>query len=39
MNNLTDAGDYVFRGTGNTDRGYGYRLRPRTVGLQMGYNF
>jgi iron complex outermembrane receptor protein len=39
VNNLTDASDYVFRGTGNTDRGYGYRLRPRTIGLQMGYNF
>jgi outer membrane receptor protein involved in Fe transport len=39
VNNLTDVSDYVFRGTGNTDRGYGYRMRPRTVGLQMGYSF
>ncbi|WP_129777201.1 TonB-dependent receptor [Peristeroidobacter soli] len=39
VNNLTDASDYVWRGTGNTDRGYGYRLRPRTLGLQMSYNF
>jgi iron complex outermembrane recepter protein len=40
VRNLTDADDFTFR---DTDRlagaSYGYRLRPRTFGLQLGYAF
>lgn len=40
VRNLTDREDYAFRGTYDAGRPYfGYRLRPRTVGLQLGYNF
>jgi iron complex outermembrane recepter protein len=40
VRNLTDRDDYAFRGTYDAGRPYfGYRLRPRTVGLQLGYNF
>lgn len=40
VRNLTDRDDYAFRGTYDAGRPYfGYRLRPRTVGLQVGYNF
>jgi outer membrane receptor protein involved in Fe transport len=40
VRNLTDRDDYSFRGTFDSGRSlYGYRLRPRTVGLQLGYNF
>lgn len=40
VRNLTDRDDYSFRGTFDSGREYyGFRLRPRTVGLQLGYNF
>ena len=40
VRNLTDRDDYAFRGTYDAGRPYfGYRLRPRTVGLQLGYSF
>lgn len=40
VRNLTDRDDYAFRGTFDSGRPYfGYRLRPRTVGVQLGYNF
>jgi outer membrane receptor protein involved in Fe transport len=40
VRNLTDLDDYAFRGTYDTGRPFfGYRLRPRTMGLQVNYNF
>lgn len=35
VHNLTDADEFTIR----TTPGGGYRLRPRTVGLQLDYNF
>ncbi len=40
VKNLTNADDFTWRGlTGGTNPFFGYRLRPRTVGLQLGYSF
>jgi outer membrane receptor protein involved in Fe transport len=39
VRNLTDADDFTFRGPGDYGENYGYRLRPRTIGLQLGYSF
>lgn len=39
VNNVTDADDFTWRGTGNLRGGFGYRMRPRTVGLRLGYAF
>jgi iron complex outermembrane receptor protein len=40
IRNLTNEDAYTYRGN-NARSGeiYGYRLRPRTVGLQVGYSF
>ncbi len=38
VRNLTNDDALVFRGRGYTSL-YGYRLRPRTVGVQFGYSF
>ncbi len=40
VHNLTDEDAFTFRGNSNAAGPfYGYRLRPRTVGLQLGYSF
>lgn len=39
VQNLTDVDDYVWRGVSNFDNGFGQIMRPRTVGLQLGYTF
>ncbi len=38
--NLTNQDDFTWRGlSGGANPFFGYRLRPRTVGLQLGYRF
>ncbi len=38
--NLTNRNDFTWRGTiGGTNPFFGYRLRPRTVGIQLTYTF
>jgi iron complex outermembrane recepter protein len=39
VRNLTNNDAFTWRGLGNTDSFSGYRLRPRTIGVQLGYNF
>lgn len=39
VNNLTDVDKFVWRGLDNVESGYGFIMRPRTVGLRLGYNF
>lgn len=39
VQNLTNADDYVWRGVSNFDNGFGQIMRPRTIGLQLGYTF
>jgi len=40
VRNLTNADDFTYRGTQSGLGDYfGYRMRPRTVGVQLGYNF
>ena len=37
--NLTNSDDFTFRDVGDYGPFFGYRLRPRTIGLQIGYSF
>lgn len=39
VQNLTNEEDYVWRGVSNFDNGFGQIMRPRTVGVQLGYTF
>ncbi len=39
VKNLTNADEFTYRGAGGQGQFFGYRLRPRTVGLQLSYNF
>jgi iron complex outermembrane recepter protein len=40
VRNLTDEDDFTFRGTSaSVGEFHGYRLRPRTIGMQVGYTF
>jgi outer membrane receptor protein involved in Fe transport len=40
VRNLTNADDFTFRGSGNpVEPLSGFRLRPRTIGVQLAYNF
>jgi outer membrane receptor protein involved in Fe transport len=39
VRNLTNQDDFTFRGIRDGGQFFGYRLRPRTVGLQLGYSF
>lgn len=39
VNNLTDVDKFVWRGLDNVESGYGFIMRPRTVGLRLGYSF
>jgi iron complex outermembrane recepter protein len=40
VNNLTDEDAYTSRAVNPTrEEFYGYRLRPRTIGLRLGYSF
>lgn len=39
VNNLTNVDDFVWRGISNADAGFGQIMRPRTVGLQLGFTF
>ncbi len=40
VRNLTNEDDFTFRGASlTTGLLYGFRPRPRTIGLQIGYNF
>jgi outer membrane receptor protein involved in Fe transport len=39
VRNITDADDYTFRGISDLGTAFGYRLRPRTFGVQLGYSF
>jgi outer membrane receptor protein involved in Fe transport len=37
--NLTNQDDFTFRGVADYGAFYGYRLRPRTFGVQLAYSF
>jgi outer membrane receptor protein involved in Fe transport len=37
--NLTNEDSFTWRGLANANSAFGYRLRPRTVGIQLGYEF
>jgi iron complex outermembrane receptor protein len=40
VRNLTDADNFTYHGVGGEGSAFfGYRLRPRTIGLQLGYTF
>lgn len=40
VQNLTNEDVYTFRGTSDTGRDFfGYRMRPRTIGARINYNF
>lgn len=40
VKNLTNEDDFTFRGvSASVGQFHGYRLRPRTIGLQLGYKF
>ncbi len=39
VRNLTNEDEYTWRGTTAREPFYGYRLRPRTIGVQLGYAF
>ncbi len=39
VRNLTDADDYTFRGIYDGGGPFGWRMRPRTIGVQLGYHF
>ena len=40
VDNLTNEDAFTFRGTSpSVSDFYGYRLRPRTVGVRLGYTF
>ncbi len=39
IRNLTDEDAYTWRGLSDRGPFFGYLLRPRTVGLQLGYDF
>jgi outer membrane receptor protein involved in Fe transport len=39
VRNLTNADDFAFRDTSPLVESFGYRLRPRTIGMQLGYTF
>jgi outer membrane receptor protein involved in Fe transport len=39
VRNLTKEDAFTFRGIGGLGDFYGYRLRPRTFGVQLGYDF
>ncbi len=41
VRNLTNEDTFTWRGLSNSGRGafFGYQLRPRTIGLQLGYHF
>jgi iron complex outermembrane recepter protein len=39
VRNLTNEDAFTWRGLSNARPFYGYRLRPRTVGVQLGYAF
>jgi iron complex outermembrane receptor protein len=37
--NLTNQDAFTWRGLSNANTSFGYRLRPRTIGIQLGYSF
>jgi iron complex outermembrane receptor protein len=39
VHNLTNSDAFTWRGVGGEGNLFGYRLRPRTVGVQFDYNF
>lgn len=39
VDNLTDVDDFIWRGLDNTEGGFGYIMRPRTLGMRLGYSF
>lgn len=39
VRNLTNEDAFTWRGLSNANSSYGYRLRPRTIGIQLGYSF
>lgn len=39
VKNLTNEDDFTWRGLTNANAYFGYRLRPRTVGLELGFAF
>ncbi len=39
VRNLTNEDAFTWRGLSNANSSYGYRLRPRTFGIQLGYTF
>ncbi len=39
VRNLTDEDAFTYRPVADYGRFYGYRLRPRTIGFQLGYAF
>jgi outer membrane receptor protein involved in Fe transport len=39
VRNLTNDDAFTWRGLSNANSAFGYRMRPRTIGLQIGYSF
>jgi iron complex outermembrane recepter protein len=39
VQNLTNEDSFTWRGLANGNSSFGYRLRPRTIGVQIGYRF
>jgi iron complex outermembrane recepter protein len=39
VRNLTDTDEFTFRDTAPLVPAFGYRMRPRTIGVQLGYTF
>jgi iron complex outermembrane receptor protein len=39
VRNLTDEDAFTWRGLTNSNASYGYRMRPRTVGVELRYSF
>ncbi len=37
--NLTNEDTFTWRGLSNANTSFGYRMQPRTVGVQIGYSF
>lgn len=37
--NVTNEDAFTWRGLSNANSSFGYRLRPRTIGIQLGYSF
>lgn len=39
VRNLTNENEFTYRGPTGSGQFFGYRMRPRTIGVQLGYSF